>query len=278
MISQTLIASEEASKYSTQYAMAIADIKEGLKSWRIWLLMSWQDIRLRYRRSTLGPFWITLSMAITISMTGFLYGCLFHFRSSDYFPQFASGMLIWSYLSASICEGSQIFIEAENYLRRLKLPYSIFIFRSVTRSFIIFLHNSVIFIPVMMIYHIPVTSLTLLALLGIMLIVYNACTVGAILAIFGTRYRDIPQVVNSLVQVIFFITPIMWTPNMLPDKYQLIVKLNPIAQFLEVVRKPLTGGMPSSYSLTVVFCISVFTTFFALFLFSRYRGRVAYWL
>src|SRR5690348_3195559 len=151
MISQNtiVITSQDESKINTQMSLALSDIKEGLSKWQIWLLLAWQDIRLRYRRSTLGPFWITLSMGITIGMTGLLYGSLFHIRMIEYFPTFASGMLIWSFISSSLSEGSNIFIESESFLKRIRLPYSTFVFRTVTRNLIIFLHNFVIYIPIM---------------------------------------------------------------------------------------------------------------------------------
>lgn len=278
MISQTIIISQANCTSNTRLRLALADIKEGLLQWRIWLLLSWQDIRLRYRRSTLGPFWITLSMAITIGMTGILYGSLFHSNLAEYFPAFSSGMLVWSFISASISEGSHIFIESESFLKRLKLPFSTFVFRTVVRNGIVFLHNSVIFIPIALIFHVPFHFCTLIAFVGLLFVIYNSITVGIILAVLGTRYRDISQVVNSLIQVIFFLTPIMWTSRMLPENYQFIVRFNPVAQFLEMVQKPLIGQLPSFYAFYVTLLVSIASTALALYLFSRFRGRITYWL
>lgn len=273
-----IISSHEACGFQLRMAQAFIDFKEGIKKWPIWLMLSWQDIRLRYRRSTLGPFWITISMAVTIGMTGFLYGSLFHFRLKEYFPSFASGMLIWSFISALINEGSHIFSDAEHFLKQIKLPFSAFIFRSVSKNFIIFLHNIVIFIPIIFIFHLKINAYTLMALVGLCLILVNAFTIGLILAIIGTRYRDISQVITSLTQVIFFLTPIIWVPAMLPQKYQFAVYLNPIAQFLEIVRNPLLGIPPSIYALSVTITLTIVSAVLAFFIFARFRARIAYWL
>lgn len=272
------IYSQRESGLKARMMLALSDIKEGAKKWRIWLLLAWQDIRLRYRRSFLGPFWITLSMAITIGMTGMLYGVLLNFRMAEYFPYFASGMLIWNLISILIMEGSNIFAESEHFLKQMKLPYSVFVYRFVARNFIIFLHNIVIFIPIMFLFHIKPTFYTLLVFPGLFLIIWNAIALGFILAIFGTRFRDITQVVNSLIQVIFFLTPIIWVPNMLPAKFQFAVKLNPIAQFLEMVRNPLLGLAPSFHAIWVTLTLSILSAVFAFIFFMRFRARISYWL
>lgn len=270
-----------SAKYFTikkNFMLALNDIQDGLASWRIWLLLSWQDIRLRYRRSTLGPFWITLSMGITIFTMGFLYAKLFHIDVNQYFPFLAVGMLIWSLISTSIIEGTQIFVSSEHFLKQMKQPYSSFIFRVVARNLIIFLHNMLIFIPLVYFLHIQLHWVSLFSIVGLLLIVINAVSFGAILAIFGTRFRDITQVINSLIQVVFFLTPIMWSPTILPDRYHFTVDFNPVAQFIELVRNPLLGTMPSTYTILSALFVTVVGLIFAFIVFARFRARITYWL
>lgn len=261
---------------STQ--LALKDIFNGLKGWRVWVLMSWQDIRIRYRRSTLGPFWITLSMGITIYTTGFLYGKLLKIDLQQYYPFFAIGMLLWSFISTSIMEGTRIFTDSEGFLKQMKQPYSSFVFRAVSRNFIIFLHNFIIFIPIIIFFHLKIGVIGLLSLFGLFLLLFNAITFGMILAIFGTRYRDITQLVNSLIQVIFFLTPIMWSSAVLPERYHFAVNWNPIAQFIEMVRNPLLGIAPSFHAFIMTIVLTVISLIFGFFIFAKYRARIAYWL
>ena len=80
---------------STATSLALRDIAEGLHRWRLWGLMGWQDIRRRYRRSVLGPFWLTLSMGVLVVTLGFLYGALFGIAIDDYLPYLTLGFLAW---------------------------------------------------------------------------------------------------------------------------------------------------------------------------------------
>lgn len=273
-----VILSQQDYTFTSRIINSIIDLKDGVKKWRVWLLLAWQDIQLRYRRSVLGPFWITLSMAITICMTGLLYGTLFKISLDRYFPYFASGMLIWSFVSVSISEGTNIFFESERFLKQMKLPYSVFIFRTVARNFIIFLHNFVIFIPIMFIFHLQINSNIFIGIYGLLLIILNAIAAGFILAIYGTRFRDISQIVTSLSQVLFFLTPVIWSPSILPEKYLFIVYLNPFAQFLEMIRNPLLGLPPSGYAYITTLVLTLLNLTLAFTLFSRVRTRIAYWL
>lgn len=263
---------------SSPSQLALQDIREGLSSWRIWTLLSWQDIRLRYRRSQLGPFWLTISMAITIYMMGFLYGHLFHLAIRNYFPFLAAGMLVWNFISFIIIDSTNAFIVSEHFLKQMKLPYSVFILRIISRTFIIFLHNIVVLVPLFFIFHIQLTLAMFMVIPGLLLLFVNAFIYGLLLAILGTRYRDLGQLINSLIQVIFFLTPIMWSPSTLPQKYQILIWINPFAQYIEILRAPLVGMMPALYSIIFVLMMTVIGMGLALAVLARTRHRIVYWL
>lgn len=99
------------------------------QQWFVWLTLASQDIKLRYRRSVLGPLWITISMAVTIYSMGFLYGKLFHVELKTYFLYLASGIIGWSYISSLLLESGQVFIESEGYIRNHESYVSMFLMR-----------------------------------------------------------------------------------------------------------------------------------------------------
>ncbi len=265
-------------KMPTRFQLALKDIFDGLKNWPIWILLSWQDIRLRYRRSQLGPFWITISMAITIYTMGFLYGHLFRTPIQNYFPFLAAGMLAWNLISLLIIEETNAFIEADNFLKQIKLPYSVFVLRIISRCFIIFLHNIVVIIPLFFIFHIQVTWAILFIVPSLLLIFINAFCYGLILAAIGARYRDVAQLITSVIQVIFFITPIMWNPAILPEKYHIWIMLNPFAQYVEILRAPLMSTLPTMYSINAVLFMTLVGMILSSLLMLRVRHRIIYWL
>lgn len=263
---------------STPTQLMLQDLKDGLLNWRIWLLLSWQDIRLRYRRSQLGPFWLTISMGITIYFMGFLYGHLFQFDIQHYFPYLAAGMLTWSLISLMMIEGLNTFIESAGFLQHMKLPYSIFILRVMTRSLIVFLHNMLVIIPLYFVCHIHVTWAVLLIIPALFLLLVNAFFFGIVLAIIGARFRDLGQLIVSLTQIIFFMTPIMWRAESLPAVYQKWVAFNPFVHFVNLVRAPLISQVPSMQSIYVVLGMTVLGIILAMRLFVRVRHRIVYWL
>lgn len=258
--------------------LALNDIIAGILAWRIWLLLSWQDIRLRYRRSQIGPFWITISMAITIYSMGFLYGKLFKMDLAYYFPFLATGLLTWNLLLNIVNDSTISLFEGGNFLKQMKLPFIIFTLKIVSRNAIVFFHNILAVIPILIFSHTNFGWHTLLALLGLIIILLNGIVYGLLLGMIGARFRDIVQIITSLMQVIFFVTPVMWAPKVLPEKYMFIASYNPFTHFLELIRTPLMGGIPSCVNYIVTLGVFVVGLLLMLLVFTRSRHRIIYWL
>ncbi|MFI4954344.1 MAG: ABC transporter permease [Gammaproteobacteria bacterium] len=261
-----------------RFNLAYLDFKGSLKFWRVWLLFGWQDIRLRYRRSYLGPWWLTMSMLVTILCLGFLYGTLLNQPLDEYLPFLAIGLVTWSFIASLVSEGSNIFIESSSYLKQMSLPYSVFLLRMLVRNAIIFFHN---IIPVifLLIFFSTKLSLALLILpLSILVILINGFCYGWILGILGARFRDLQPIIASLMQIAFFLTPIIWSPKTLSEKYQFLVKYNPFAQFLDLIRQPLLGEWPTTYSWLFVLSVTLIGIVMMVLLIKRTRTRIIYWL
>lgn len=263
-----------------QKQLAWKDIKQSLQEWPVWMMLSYQDIKLRYRRSMLGPFWITLSMAITAYSMGFLYGHLLKTDMGTYFPFLVAGMLSWALLSSTITDLTDTFTTYENMIKQIKLPYSLYVQRVLMRNFIIFFHNLVVIVPVLIIFHesAKVNLNTLLLIPGLLIFYINGVTFGLILAMIGARYRDISQIVKSLIQVVFFVTPIMWQPQALPGDKQFWVDANPFYAFVEIIRAPMIGKTPSLYEVGFTLVVTLLGIFLCYKMFSRYRARIVYWI
>lgn len=266
----------------SQTQLAWADVKAGLVNWRIWFMLAYQDIKLRYRRSVLGPFWLTLSMAITVYTMGYLYSRLFHIELERYYPFLVAGMLGWSLISSIVLELTEGFTGADAFIKQLKLPYTIYIHRLATRNLIIFFHNILVILPILVIYHAyaKVNLHTLLLLPGLLLIYINGFAYGLILAMIGARYRDVSQIIKSLVQVIFFVTPVMWGPEILGNSHngRYIIACNPFYAFIELIRAPLLGHLPTLHNIMMAIGVTMIGLLISIFLFARYRARIVYWL
>lgn len=283
MALESVIPNEETSVNDishNQRKYALTDLLSGFAHWRIWLMLAYQDIKIRYRRSVLGPFWITLSMAITVYSMGYLYSHLFHIDLEIYFPFLVAGMLSWTLLSTTIMDLTDTFTNSDGLLKQIKLPFSVHIHRIITRNLLIFFHNIIVIVPILIFFHkvARIDLYTLMLIPALLIFYFNCITYGLVLAIIGTRYRDISQIIKSLMNVIMYLTPIMWNPIVLPAKDQLIIRFNPFYACVEILRAPLLGAPIMSWVYLVVGIVTVVGIFLCMALFPRYRARIIYWL
>jgi ABC-type polysaccharide/polyol phosphate export permease len=259
--------------------LALADITAALKRHHLVGVLGWQDVRQRYRRSALGPFWITIGMAVMIATIGIVFGQIFKAPLYDFFPFLAVGTILWSFMSTVLAEGSVGFISAEAIVKQLPIPLFVHILRMIWRNLLIFAHNIVIFPLVLLAVGKPLTWLALLSIPGLALTVVNLGWIALILGILCARYRDLPQIVNSVLQVVFYLTPIMWLPKLLPQRAGVfLLDANPFYHMIEIVRAPLLGQLPTDTNWLVSIAMAVVGWTCAVVFFGRYRNRIAYWL
>lgn len=263
---------------------AVDDLREGFRQHELWLLLGWQDIKQRYRRSMLGPLWITVATAVTAVAMGFLYAELFHIDIQTFLPHVTLGLIFWNFISQSILEGSVVFSSNEGLLKQIPAPLSVHVYRLVWRQLIIFAHNIVIYVVMFAIFPQPISWTILLVIPGIMLLALNAVWVTIVFGVMSTRFRDIGQLLNTLVQLVFFLTPIIWTADSIRERtnggdYRLtLVQLNPMYHFLEITRGPLVGSPVSWHSWVVVIGCTAAGWALAMLVLRNYRARVAYWV
>lgn len=258
-------------------AFGLSDLWQGARQWPLWTMLAWTDIRQRYRRSVLGPFWITISMALFIVLLGGIYSRLFNMDIAVYLPYVAIGLIVWGFISGTTIESSNSFIDNAGLIKQIRLAYSIYVLRTVWRAFIILLHTIVLIVPITIIFNVPVTPATLLFVPGLALIFLNQVWLSITIAILSTRFRDIPQLIATAVQITMFATPIMWPVTSLGGS-TLIADINPVYHLIEIVRAPLLGQMPHLLSWAVVIGLSVLGFLLAAFLLHRSSRRIVYWL
>lgn len=256
---------------------ALIDLGSGLQRWPLWGRLGWYDILQRYRRSILGPFWLTASMAIMVIALGVLYGELFNTSTEDFMPFLCVGLLVWNFISSFLLEGGTLFTGVESHIKQIRLPYSLYVYRSAWSKLIIFAHNLVIYFGVLIYFGIWPGLSALLAIPGMVLLVINGGLVSLCIGMLSARFRDVPQVVSSVVQIIFFLTPIMWKPELLQRRTYLL-DFNPFYHLIEIVRAPLLGNVPSAESYCIVISITLINLAVAGAFFSKFRARISYWV
>lgn len=257
---------------------ATKDIFAGIRQRSLWWVLGSNEIRQRYRRSILGPFWLSLSMLVLVVALGVIYGQLFNMEIDKYVPFLAAGLVIWNFMAFLINEGCQTFIASSSYIRQLAIPKSVFAFQVISRNFLIFAHNLVVVVALLIYFNIkPHGSAFYYVPLGLILIMISGFSLAIILGGFSARYRDIPQIVASVVQVLFFITPVMFRGDMLKNHDWLMI-YNPFFYYLELVRKPLLGGIAPDHSLMIVSLMTISLVLVAVLFLARFGKRINYWI
>ncbi|WP_367133572.1 ABC transporter permease [Saccharothrix sp. HUAS TT1] len=289
---------------SRTFARAFGDVRDAWQQRELWGHLGWQDIKQRYRRSVIGPLWITISMGTTALALGLLYSQLFNQEIATFLPYVTAGFVIWNFILGVVTEGTQVFISNEGLIKHLPSPITVHVLRMVWRQVLFFAHNLVVYLIVLAIYFPtladgyrmagdttdqPGLSWTmLLAVPAFALVVVNSVWVALLFGIISTRFRDIPPVINSFINLVFFMTPIVWHVGVLNkvtggeggsnDWRVLIAELNPIFHFVEIVRAPLLGHAQDWHHWVVVGAFTVVGWALALVAMRNYRARVSYWV
>lgn len=262
---------------SRQFDTAIDDLRAGAFSWRLSHFLAWQDIKQRYRRSTLGPMWLTLSFGIQILSMGFLSAFLFALPISKSLPYVCAGMLLWQLITQVISDGANLFVSATRYLTQIRSPLTVFLVQAVWRNVIIASHNALIYVVVaVLLVVIPGRSI-LLWPLGLILDIVALSWMALVAAVVSARYRDVPVMITNIFGILFWFTPLMYFPEQLGRK-RFIADYNPFTHIVALVREPLLGGAPTLNDWLVVLAVALFGWVGAFLFFAKFRARIVYWL
>jgi ABC-type polysaccharide/polyol phosphate export permease len=211
---------------------------------------------------------------------GFLWAALFGQPVSTYMPYLCSGLIVWTLISAIANEGGTVFTSNQSLLTTLRMPLSLLVTTMIWRNLIVFVHNLGVFAVVALLWKVSINWNTLLFIPGLVLLALNGVWMGLLVGMIATRLRDIPQLITGILQILMFLTPVMWSRDTLKGRELAgyIIDFNPLTHLVEVVRTPLLGGQPRLLSWVVAAALIFVGGAGTLILFSRFRQRVAYWL
>ncbi|HEU5473277.1 MAG TPA: ABC transporter permease [Actinophytocola sp.] len=294
---------------SRSFARAVQDLTGGWRDRELWSHLGWQDIKQRYRRSVLGPFWITISQGVLALGLGLLYSQLFKLHLPTFLPFIVTGFIVWTFISGSLTEGMETFITNEGLIKHLPAPLTVYALRTVWRQTIMFGHNMIVYVIVIVIFfgavdqpygmttgtcqagstgicHPGLGWYSLTAIPAFLLIAVNAGWITMFLGIISTRFRDFPQLIGSIIQLMFYLTPIVWPIDQLysgGDRSSVswalpFVYFNPLYHFVQIIRAPLIGQAINPWSWVVVLGITVVGWAATLLVMRNYRSRVSYWV
>jgi ABC-type polysaccharide/polyol phosphate export permease len=262
---------------STDRDRAVRDLRDVVVRSAIWSSLAYADIRSKYRLSTFGSLWITLTTGALALAIGLFYGQFFGQNMHTYLPYFTASYIIWTFIASVLGEASVTLVGAGNLIKSSQMPIVFHILRMLQRNLIIFLHNAIVLAAVWPFVRWSLYPSAVLSLVGLILLYLFLVGTSAIIAIICVRYRDVPPLIQVLIQFLFFLTPIIWYPEQIKFGAD-ILKLNPMTYMLMIVRDPILGRPMEIQTWIIAVGLAAASLIAGSLMYMRFRRRIAYWV
>jgi ABC-2 type transport system permease protein len=194
------------------------------------------------------------------------------------------GLIMWGFISGCIKEGSEVFIANEGLIKQLPSALSVHVYRLVWRQLLFLAHNMVIWVILVAVFRPDLGWDFFLAIPALALLVVNGVWVTMFFGIVATRYRDVAPLLEAMVQLLFYVTPIVWTTQTLKEQggdvaeRALLAEINPLYHYMEIIRAPLIGQPLAAYHWWIVLACTALGLVLALLAMKQWRFRVSYWV
>jgi lipopolysaccharide transport system permease protein len=253
----------------------LIDFRE-LKEYRdLFYFLVVRDIKVKYKQTVLGGLWAVIQPFFSMVVFTLFFGKLAKMPSDGIpYPIFNySAMVAWTYLATSITGSGNSLVGNTTLLSKVYFPRLIIPLSPVLASLLDFGIAFVVLIGMMIYFGFYPTSSILLVPVLVILLVFTACGVGAILAALNAKYRDIKYTIPFLIQLWLFASPVVYPASMIPEKYRVLYALNPMAGILEGFRSALLGAVPFPATMVTISAIVSFVLFLFGVLYFRQMER-----
>lgn len=255
----------------------VGDWRAAIGAWRLWTALGREDIVDRYRRTSLGAAWIAVSFALFVGVKVSVFGSMIPTALADYGLFVAIGFGLWTFISAVVLDGCTTYTQARPWILGTSTPYPVYIYQVVFRNLIIFAVIGVVMLAFLAWKQDTWSPAMLWSLLALPVYLVTPLWLTAILAPLCARYPDAHQVVQTAIRLMFFVTPILWMPE-INEHLARLASLNPLTHFIEIVREPLLYHRLPRESWQWVLAVTCIGLPAGFITYRRTRFDVVYWL
>ena len=250
-----------------------------LRALRVGIILGSDDVKETYRRTFVGPLWITIGLGVQVAMIGVVFSLIFSADIQTYLPYLAVSLVVWNFLQQSISDGCNAFIASERLIKQIPLPFMAYALRILWKQTFVFGHNFLVIPVVFVLFRYGLTGSAFFLPLGLALLLANLGWIITVVGIVSARYRDLPPIVQSLLTMAFYVSPVIWMPTAIPAEYRsVILGLNPFYHLMEMVRSPLLGEVPGILSIVVSASLAGVGWVFAWLVLRKFNSRIAFWV
>lgn len=235
---------------------------------------------LRYRRTALGPLWTIAGPAVFVGALGLLYARIGNRDPVEFIPHIAVGFITWSLIAHMITSAGNVYHRGRSNILQGQLPLDDLVMLEVMTHVVTFAHQCLVIVGVFIFFKVPVTLYSLVALVGVAFIVLNGIWVVRLVGLLSARYRDLAEVLPSVLRVVFLATPIIWMPGVggRGTLMHTVLAYNPFYHFVESVRSPLLGHPLEPNTWIIIVTITVVGFIIEGFFTARYARFVPLWV
>lgn len=257
----------------------LADISTGVNKLNVAVWLASEDMRARYARTALGPWWNVLSTAVFVFALGLTFGALFGQPLETFLPYVAASIACWNFMNSIVQDGPLVLVRANGIIQAYPLPLSTQIFRSVADKSMIMCHFLLVYVGLAIFLKLPITIPTILMFIPAAL-VYIVAAIGVSLAlgVLGARFRDLGPALATIMTMAFLLTPVFWQKVSLKPEQHWITDLNPFFHLLEIGRQPLLGHYAALEHWIASIGIAAFSLIAGSLIFATMRRKIYYWL
>ncbi len=264
--------------FKTPYSAGSIELMDGIRSWRIWHLLGTADLRRRHSRSKFGQLWIALSTGVTILALGLVWSLLWRMPVASILPYITVAMIFWGLISGTLNESTAALTSIGNLFLNQKTSFSVAIYTLIYRNLITTGYNFIIVVVVFICFQVVPNWNIVMIVPGLILTVLFLVPACYILALITTRFRDAAPLTQSITQVGYFVTPVLWRPEFIPQNYQWMNIVNPFSVFLALLRNPVLGVETSLSGWIVALAYTALIWIVGLPFIGVYHKRAIYWI
>jgi ABC-2 type transport system permease protein len=252
-----------------------------IQSWKMregWITLAKFDLHNSYRRTTFGPFWITIQQSIWILSINLVFTKLLGMPTSDFLPIVAIGIVVWSLIQNLISSSATIYTSSSSQIKSSTIPLPFYIFQSIFSTVLSFLHTllALLFLPLVAQVSLnPIALLTSPFVITAMLL--NGLFMSLWMAPLAARYRDVSTTIPVILQILLFLTPVFWSAEIITDR-EIVVLLNPLAWFIQTFRAPFLGEKVHALAIIGILLLTVANALVAMFVYPRTKRKVNLWI
>lgn len=256
-----------------------ADLRSALNNPGAWFYWAWITFVIKYRKTALGPLWVIAGPAMFVLVLGELFRHVTAHANDLFVPHLAAGLIIWNYITNIVITAPKLYAMHRPSLMHGPANHANIVLKVICNSGIIFLHQSIVIVAVMVLHQVPPSAHWLLILPAVALILAHSIWVLVVLGLIGARYRDLAEVVEMAMRIAFLATPIIWMAG--DDGRGSVVGVflafNPFYHVLEPLRGAILGTPIPAASWIISSAIAATGLAFAGYMYRRFRHSAVLW-